>query len=106
MKYVINFGAELSQTIIISSEFIREKDEETLYQIVIQFCDFIACIPEATIQGDHFAGKLITIDSYSEINKFEEIKLVDYLNKLGYTLASKQVEELENFLTGKFLEED
>ena len=97
MRYIINFGTTLEQSVIIMGTEVTE-DEKIVYQVVIQFIDFVTVWTDATINEEgHLIGKQIITDS-GEADFYEDVMPIKYLRELGYKKAAEQLEELEKFL--------
>ena len=106
MRYVINFGSIFDQSVIITTEGYTQLDRRIIYQICVQLCDFVGVWSEARLGEDnHLAGKLFVIDS-DEVEIRENVRLIDFLNDLGYLSVKDQVTKLEKDILKMYEDEE
>ena len=92
MRYVINFGAGLEQSIIITEKFNDH------YQVVIQLIDAVIVWFDAELNSSgHLTGDYVDAES----NETRGMDVIDFMLNLGYSTAVCQLRDWEEFQVEK-----
>ena len=91
MRYIINFGAGLEQSVIITEKFNDH------YQVVVQLIDAVIVWMDAKLNSSgHLTGDYVDVESHEG-----DMDVIDFLLGLGYSTAVCQLRDWGEFQVEK-----